>query len=181
MSITITVFGTSHARSGEALYEEARRLGEALARAGYTVANGGYGGIMRATAEGAHRAGGRVIGVTCSAFGRSGPNEFITEEIRTDSLVERLGRLLDLGHGYVVLPGGTGTLLELAQVWELKNKRLGLAGRPIVLLGPFWKPLPDLMDGMDPGCREHLAIAANVEEVMDVLRRSLTVQEGIPQ
>jgi len=181
MSTTITVFGTSHARPGEALYEEARRLGEALARAGYTVANGGYGGTMRATAEGAHRVAGRVIGVTCSAFGCGGPNEFVTEEIRTDSLVERLARLVDLGQGYVVLPGGTGTLLELAEVWELKNKRLGPVGRPIVLLGTFWNPLLNLMDGMDPGCREHLVIAADVEEVMDILQRSLTVQEGIPQ
>ena len=86
---TITIFGTSKGRPGDENYELARRLGARLAEAGYAIANGGYGGTMTATAEGARQAHGEVIGVTCAAFGRSGPNEYITREIGTTSLSQR--------------------------------------------------------------------------------------------
>jgi len=172
METTISVFGTSRAEPGQVLYEQARRLGEALARAGFVVANGGYGGTMEATAEGARRAGGRVIGVTCSAFGRGGPNPLVTEEVRTEDLTGRLARLVDMADGYVVLPGGTGTLLELAHVWELKNKRL-TRPRPIVLLGAFWNPLIELMEQTDPGCKDLLTPAADADQVVERLQEAL--------
>lgn len=79
----ITIFGTSKACPGDEVFEVACEIGGKLTRRGFGIANGGYGGTMLATAEGAARAGGRVIGVTCSAFGRSGANRYITEEIRT--------------------------------------------------------------------------------------------------
>lgn len=174
MDVTVSIFGTSRAQPGEPLYESARRLGESLAQAGFTVANGGYGGTMRATAQGARQAGGKVIGVTCSVFGRGGANEYVTDEIRTDSLVERLAKLMEMGRGYVILPGGTGTLLELAEVWEHKNKRLGPVNGPIVLFGSFWKPLLDLMDSVDRGCSRLLAMAEDVGQVVDIMRKNLT-------
>ncbi len=142
---TIAVFGTGRAGAGDEAYELAYELCRRLARAGFVVANGGYGGTMLAGAKAAAQAGGEVIGVTCSAFGRGGANEYITTEIVTGSLDERLDTLIGLADGYVVLPGGTGTLLELAKVWEMKNKGFFSADRPIILLGDFWRPLVELV------------------------------------
>ena len=66
----VTIFGTSHAIEGDGVFEQAMELGGLLAARGCTIANGGYGGTMRAAAE-ARQAGGQVIGVTCSAFRRA--------------------------------------------------------------------------------------------------------------
>jgi hypothetical protein len=147
---TITIFGTANAKPGEAAYELAFETGKLLARAGFTIANGGYGGTMLAAAKGAMEAGGEVIGITCSAFKGSKANEYVSREIVTGSLDERLDTLVKLGRAYVVLPGGTGTLLELAKVWELKNKGFIKEDRPIILVGGFWKPLVDLIATEDP-------------------------------
>ena len=144
----ITVFGTSRAKEGDSVYELAYAVGRALARAGMTIANGGYGGTMLAGAKGAAEAGGEVIGVTCSAF-KSRANEYVSREIVTKSLSERLDTLVRLGRGYIVLPGGTGTLLELAMVWELKNKGFLDGEKPIILVGEFWKPLVQVVASDD--------------------------------
>ncbi|MHC4645473.1 MAG: LOG family protein [Planctomycetota bacterium] len=165
----VVIFGSGRARNGDAAFMLAYRTGRLLAEAGFTVANGGYGGTMLAAAKGAAEAGGQCIGVTCSAFGRSCANEFIKQEIATKSLEERLDTLIKLGQAYVVLPGGTGTLLELAKVWELKNKGFLSAGKPIIVVGGFWKPLMDLVLTEDGDCIGHIHQAAGPEEVRDIL------------
>ncbi|MHC4488911.1 MAG: SLOG cluster 4 domain-containing protein [Planctomycetota bacterium] len=78
---TITIFGTSRAGPGEPAYVLAYEAGKLLAGAGFTIANGGYGGTMLAAAKGAAEAGGTIIGVTCSAFKNSKANEYITREV----------------------------------------------------------------------------------------------------
>ena len=118
----ISIFGTGKTKEGDHAFRIAEETGSLLAQAGFTIANGGYRGTMTAAAKGASEAGGEIIGVTCSAFKNSMPNQYITREIVTNSLDERLDTLIELGQAYLVLPGGTGTLLELAKVWELKNK-----------------------------------------------------------
>ena len=69
------VFGAYAPLPGEADYELAREVGHAAAAAGWTVMNGGYAGVMEASARGAKEAGGRVIGVTVETFSRE-PNRF---------------------------------------------------------------------------------------------------------
>ena len=64
----ITVFGSSRPRAGEADYEEARLLGRALARRGFAVCSGGYGGVMEAVSRGAKEAGGRTLAMTATIF-----------------------------------------------------------------------------------------------------------------
>ncbi|MGH9788815.1 MAG: LOG family protein [Candidatus Acidiferrales bacterium] len=135
----ITVFGSSRPALGSEAYETARRLGEFLARAGFSVATGGYGGTMEAVSRGVRDAGGHVIGVTAEVF-RSAANAWVEEEIRVHTWQERLFKLVELGAGYVVLPGGTGTLVELSVVWEWLNKGF-LRVKPFVLLGDFWFPV----------------------------------------
>lgn len=169
---TITIFGTAKARPGDAAYELAYETGKLLAQAGFTIANGGYGGTMLAAAKGASEAGGKTIGVTCSAFEQSRANEFISREIVTDSPDERLDTLINLGQAYVVLPGSTGTLLELAKVWELKNKGFLTAQKPIILVGGFWKPLVDLVISDDPATSRCIHIVDGPNQVKDILTSS---------
>jgi len=165
----ITIFGTATAISGDPTYVVAYEIGKLLAEAGFTIANGGYGGTMLASAKGASEAGGKTIGVTCTAFGRGGANEYIQQEIVTATLDERLDTLIKLGRGYVVLPGATGTLLELAKVWELKNKGFMPADKPIILVGKFWRGLADLIAMVDASSRRHIKEADRPEEVRNIL------------
>lgn len=136
----VTVFGGSHFHEGEPEYEKGRLLGKSLAEADFTVCNGGYGGMMEATARGAKEGGGATIGVTTKDFG--GPaNRWVDREIRMEKWSERLFKLIELGDAYVLFDGGTGTLVELFVVWEMSNKKF--LNKPIVILG---NELQDLLE-----------------------------------
>ncbi|MEJ5260460.1 MAG: LOG family protein [Anaerohalosphaeraceae bacterium] len=169
----ITLFGTSRAGEQDEVFRSAEQMGALLARSGYAVANGGYGGVMLASARGAASVGGRVIGVTCRAFKRS-PNPYLTEEIPTDTLTERLASLIRLGSAYLVFAGGTGTLLELADVWEHKNKGFPGTDKPIILMGNFWQPLVQMMAQADPKSTRCIRTAETPSEVLTILQ-----QEGL--
>ncbi len=132
----VTVFGSSRPRRGEPEYDLAYILGKELAQKGFTVCNGGYGGIMEASARGAKDAGGKTIGVITDIFPKKA-NDWIDTTISTKTLVERMMTLISSGVAYVIMKGGTGTLLELAAVWEFMNKGI-IKERPIVVLGEFW-------------------------------------------
>ena len=158
-SRVVCVFGSGDPRAGEAPYAVALAAGRVLAELGCVVANGGYGGTMEASARGAVEAGGQVIGVTCSAWA-SEPNSYLTRRINTSSLRERVATLIDIGRGgYVCLPGSTGTLVELATVWEMMLKGF-LPRRPLVCVGEFWRPLVDMMAAERAASGEYVAIAA---------------------
>jgi len=165
----ITIFGTGRAREGDSTYQLAYEVGELLAEAGFTIANGGYGGTMLAAAKGAAETGGEIVGVTCSAFENSTANKYVTREIVTGSLNERLDTLIKLGQAYVVLPGGTGTLLELAKVWELKNKGFLKTNKPIILLGGFWRPLVELVKSDDPDSSRHIKLSDEPEQAVKLI------------
>src|SRR3984893_13360538 len=138
-STIITVFGSSRPQPGESDYEEGRRLGGELARRGFQVCSGGYAGVMEAVSRGAKDAGGRTIAIT-SKFFRTGANAWVDEEHAASTWQERLFELIRFGEGYVACKGGTGTLVELAVVWEMLNKGV-MAGKPFVTLGDFWRPI----------------------------------------
>ncbi len=136
MSPTITLFGSSIPEENSPEYATAYACGRTLCEAGMTVCNGGYAGTMEASAKGATEAGGKTIGVTVSTWPRK-PNRWIQQEISVPTLFERIMKLVEIGNAYVVLPGGSGTLLELSCVLELVNKG-AMDQKPIVLLGGFW-------------------------------------------
>jgi uncharacterized protein (TIGR00730 family) len=169
----ITIFGTSRAAAGDAIFTLAVETGRLLAQAGFTIANGGYGGTMLAAAKGAAQAGGEIIGVTCSAFKSGRANKYVTREIVTGSLDERLDTLIKLGRGYIVLPGGTGTLLELAKVWELKNKGFLKPDKPIILVGGFFKPLVELIATDDADSSRYLELADEPKQAVETIERKL--------
>lgn len=129
----VTIFGSGSAKENSRAWRMAHEAGFCLAKAGFVVANGGYGGTMEASARGAKEAGGRTIGVTVSEFPQTGCNPFIDEEVRMKAWHERLVKLIELGDGFLVLDGGTGTLAELVTVWEMVNKHL--TSKPVVVMG----------------------------------------------
>jgi uncharacterized protein (TIGR00730 family) len=175
MPAVITVFGSSRPREGEAVYEQARRLGAALAENGFLVCSGGYGGVMEAVSRGAHEAGGKALAVTAEFF-RAKPNRWVSEAFRVKTWEERLFDLIRRGDGYVACTGGTGTLVELAVVWEMLNKGL-ISGKPFVALGDFWRPIVERVREVETGhaspwCEadaQLISFAANAEEAVRCL------------
>jgi len=140
----ITIFGSSFTKPGEDEYEFAYQLGKKLGENGFDICNGGFYGTMEAAAKGAIESGSHTIGITVGDFNLKA-NKFIQEKIRCKNLFERITKLIELGDGYIILKGGTGTLLELSAVWEFINKNL-ISGKPVVAYKNFWKCLVYLMD-----------------------------------
>jgi uncharacterized protein (TIGR00730 family) len=132
----ITVFGSARVAETDEEYQRAYEVGKELARAGFVICNGGFGGAMEASSRGAKDGGGKTIGVTFDVKSRM-PNPWLDKRIHLPKLIDRMQRLIDMGDAYVVLKGGTGTLLELAAVWEFINKGISKE-KPIVILGDFW-------------------------------------------
>ena len=146
----VTVFGSSRPREGDADYEEARILGRALAKHGFSVCSGGYGVVMEAVSRGAKEAGGKTTGVTAEFFKAAKLNSWIDVEVRMKTWEERLFELIRRADGFVACKGGTGTLVELAVVWEMLNKSV-MTGKPLAVLGDFWQPVLDRVREVEVG------------------------------
>ncbi|HTC40317.1 MAG TPA: LOG family protein [Candidatus Acidoferrales bacterium] len=147
----VTVFGSSRPQRGDADYQEAQTLGTVLAERGFAVCTGGYGGVMEAASRGAKQAGGKTYGVTAEFFNRNA-NEWVDVEVRKKTWQERLFGLIELGDGFVACKGGTGTLVELAVVWEMLNKSV-IHAKPLVVLGDFWQPILERVREVELGAK----------------------------
>ena len=137
----ISVFGGSQPKAGDAAYEEARTLGKLLAERGHVVLNGGYIGTMEAVSRGAAEAGGHVIGVTCEeieTWRQVKANAWVKEERRKKTLVERLQALIEGCDAAIALPGGPGTLAEIALTWNLMIVE-SRHRSPLILVGDGWQ------------------------------------------
>jgi uncharacterized protein (TIGR00730 family) len=137
----VAVFGSARLAPDDPEYAEARRLGELIANAGWTVCTGGYDGAMAAVSEGAAEAGGHVVGVTVAGWARAGraANRWVREERAADGLIARLAELL-ASDAWVAVAGGVGTLSEVALAWNLLQTG-DLGARPLVTVGPRWRAL----------------------------------------
>lgn len=141
----ITVFGGSQIKPSDSEYAIALELGEHLGRHGYTVLTGGYMGAMEAVSRGAAEAGAHVIGVTCNdieAWRPVGPNPWLKEEIRMNTLLERMLHLINSCDAALALPGGVGTLTEVMLTWNLLLTE-SITPRPLILIGAQWQGFID--------------------------------------
>ena len=102
---------------------------------------------MAAGARGAQDAGAGTTGIILSGSPRQA-NRWIDEVIQADSLWDRMRTLMARADAFAVLPGGTGTLAELAMMLELINKDV-IEFAPAALVGGYWGPLVDLMGDED--------------------------------
>ncbi|MCH7662339.1 MAG: LOG family protein [Chloroflexi bacterium] len=173
----ITVFGGSTPKALDANYQEALQLGKLLAEAGHTVLTGGYMGTMEAVSRGASEADGHVIGVTSNeieAWRPGKPNNWIKEELRFKSAHERLVALVKQCDAAIALPGGAGTLAEIAALW----KHLIISSpRPFIIVGPKWESVfeslfTNLAEHITAKDRDFLAFAPNIHSAVDLLQLS---------
>jgi uncharacterized protein (TIGR00730 family) len=136
----VTVFGSARVSQDSQEYADGRRLGQLLAGRGDVVVSGGYSGIMEAVSRGAHEIGGQVVGVTVAPWvGRIAPNRFLSEEVSARTLFERLEALIE-SEALIALPGGAGTLGEVALAWNLRQMDL-MPLKPVILVGPAWQEM----------------------------------------
>jgi len=157
----------------------ARALGGFIAGRGIDlVYGGGRVGLMGEVADAALAAGGRVLGVIpVGLFDREIGHTELTELHEVGSMHERKALMYDLSDGFIALPGGLGTLDELAEVstWA----QLGQHAKPVVLLDVdrFWDPLAALLDRMvevgllKPANRDLIRRAATPEQALEVIRQ----------
>jgi len=142
------VYCGSNAGSSPSFAALAHQLGSALAHRGIgLVYGGGRVGLMGVVADAALAAGGEVVGViTEQLVGAEVAHTGLTRIEVTTSMHERKARLSELADGFLVLPGGFGTVDELAEV--LTWNQLGIISKPVVLVDVdgFWQPLFEWME-----------------------------------
>lgn len=155
----------------------AAAVGRHLAERGATVVYGGGAvGLMGLMADAALAAGGRVVGVIPRGlFSREVAHTGVTELVEVGSMHERKARMAELADAFVALPGGLGTLEELAEIttWA----QLGIHDKPVAVLDTdgFWAPLLGFLDGavdagfLKPRNRELVCRITEVERLLDDL------------
>jgi len=172
----ISVFGGSQPKENDAAYTEAMALGRLLAGRGHTVMTGGYIGTMEAVSRGASEAGGHVIGVTCTEIERwrnTRANRWVKEEWKRETLMERLQLLIQECDAALALPGGPGTLTEIALMWNQMIVE-AVHRRPLILIGNGWQSVfgqvfTRLADYTPNTQRELLRFAPDVETAVQML------------
>ena len=157
--------------------EQAARLGTLLAENGIRLIYGGGGiGLMGIVAEAVLRAGGQVIGVIPAFLqnlevGMSG----LTELLVVDTMHERKRKMFELSDGFLVLPGGLGTLDETLEI--LTWRQLRLHDKPVVIvdIGGYWSALEELVERVidggfaNPRVRDLYTRVQRIEDVLAAL------------
>ncbi len=174
--MNVTIFGGSSPTPGSPAYQEAYELGKLLAGQGHAVLTGGYMGAMEAVSRGAYEAGGHVIGVTCEQIEQwrgNKANAWVKEERRCETLQERLDALIAGCDAALALPGGPGTLTEIALTWNLMIVH-SLPARPMILIGAGWQAVfgemySSLGDYTPPQLRQMLQFAPDVQSAVQLL------------
>ena len=179
MGKKVCIFG-SNRELGKARKEEFTRLGRLLAEKGFIVVSGGFGGAMEDVSKGAKSAGGETIGVTFyrkQDLPGKGSNPYIDQEIKEKDIFSRITKMMKISDAFVILPGGTGTLLELAAVLEHINKDLSKP-KPVILLGDFWKGVIDNIKD-EPILSERAKITLSALSCADLVAFVNTAEEII--
>ena len=174
----VSVFGGSQPKPNQPAYEEAYALGKMLAESGHTLKTGGYIGTMEAASRGASEAGGHVIGVTCNEIERwrpVKPNQWVAEERRGETLIERMRVLIQDCDAAIALSGGIGTLTEIALMLNLMVVE-SMHRRPLVLVGNGWQSVFDqfftqLDTYITEQQREYIQFAKDVETAVKLIEK----------
>ena len=174
---SLCVFCGSRFGAIPAYRDIARQLGRTLAEERVALIYGGGGvGLMGLTANAALDAGGKVVGIIPRfLFEREAGHPNLTELVVVKSMHERKLEMFQRSDGFVVLPGGLGTLEEFFEV--LSWRTLGLHDKPIVIIdhGDYWRPLADLLRGVvaggfaDARYLDHVAFVTRVEDVLPAI------------
>jgi hypothetical protein len=144
----VTVFGSARLPEGHEYYELGRQVGGAVSRLGFTVMTGGGPGVMEAANRGAREAGGRSVGCNILLEHEQEPNPYLDRYVTCHYFFVRKVLLFKYSYAFIALPGGLGTLDELAEALTLIQTGK-IRQFPVVLMGAsYWKPFTDLLKGM---------------------------------
>ena len=175
----ISVFGSARTLPDDAYYELAVDLGKRLVGADYAVITGGGPGIMEAANKGAHEAGGTSVGLGIELPFEQGINDYVDLAINFRYFFARKTMFVKYAQGFVVFPGGYGTLDELFEAMTLVQTQK-VTAFPIILVGTsYWKGLVDwLRDTLVEDKKisavdiDLLTVTDDLDEVMSVLAKA---------
>ena len=143
----VAVFGSARTKPDEPAFAQAEEVGRRLVEAGFAVVTGGGPGAMEAANKGASEAGGTSVGLGIELPFESGLNDWVDVGINFRYFFVRKTMFVKYAQGYVVLPGGVGTLDELFEAMTLVQTQK-VTQFPIVLLGTaYWSGLLEWMRG----------------------------------
>jgi uncharacterized protein (TIGR00730 family) len=151
MTLTsIAVFCGSSPGHDPAYAEAARTTGRTLAERGIDVVyGGGHVGLMGAVADAALEAGGRVVGVIPrQLYDRELAHHGLSELHVVESMHERKALMAELSDAFIALPGGAGTLEEIAEQWTWAQLTIHAKPSGFLDVAGFWSPMRDLLAGM---------------------------------
>ena len=172
----IAVFGSARFRDDHPMYEAARQMGQALAEAGFAVITGGGPGVMEAANRGAHEAGGLSVGCNIELPFEQSQNRYTDLSINFRYFFVRKTMFVKFANGFIIFPGGFGTLDELFEALTLVQTRK-INRFPIVLFGSsYWKGLLDWIKGtqlaegtISPEDLNLLIVTDSIEEARDIM------------
>ena len=139
----VAIFGSARAQPATPVYEEVKRVAEAVAALGCDIVTGGGPGLMQAANEGA-KAGGAPgsIGIRVELPFEQEANPFVEQAFEHETFFTRLQHFVIASDAFVVVPGGIGTVLETLMIWQLLQVRHA-ENVPLILVGKMWKGLVD--------------------------------------
>ena len=139
----VSFFGSARFDREHRYYKLAQRTAYEIAKEGFAVITGGGGGVMEAANRGAAAAGGKSVGLNIELPKEQIPNEYQNISLKFRYFFCRKVMFLKYAHGFVVFPGGYGTLDEFSEALVL-IQTLRQASFPVILMGSeFWKGLLD--------------------------------------
>jgi len=174
----VSIFGSARTRPGEKYYEQAEAIAYQLTQHGYGVITGGGPGIMEAGNKGAHRGKGVSVGLNIELPFEQHDNPYIDSDksLDFDYFFVRKVMFVKYSQGFVVMPGGFGTLDELFEAMTLiQTKKIGKF--PIVLVGrKFWGGLMDWVKttlveekNINPADLDLISLVDTSDEVLEVI------------
>ncbi|PYC72130.1 TIGR00730 family Rossman fold protein [Streptomyces tateyamensis] len=179
LPLAVSVFGSARTPADSPEYKSGVAIGRALVEAGYAVITGGGPGAMEAANRGASEAGGLSVGLGIELPFEQGLNEFVDLGLNFRYFFVRKTMFVKYAQGFVVLPGGLGTLDELFEALTLVQTKK-VTRFPVILFGTaYWSGLVDwLRDTLvaqgkaSPADLELFRVTDDVDEVLRILAES---------
>ena len=152
----VSFFGSSRAVPADPYYKLAENTASQIVKAGFAVITGGGGGIMEAANKGAAQAGGRSIGLNIELPLEQVPNDYQNLSLHFRYFFCRKVMFLNYAHGFIVFPGGYGTMDEFTESLVL-IQTLKQASFPVILVGStYWAGLIDWMKAKMLGQHQYI-------------------------
>ena len=139
----VSVFGSARVHEGHPAYEQAREVGKRLAEAGFAVVTGGGPGVMEAANRGAREGGGLSVGFNIELPHEQHANPYLDIGLTFKHFYARKTMFVKAAEGFVIFPGGFGTLDELFESLTLIQTGKVLHFPVVLFDSSFWQPLVD--------------------------------------